>query len=290
MGWTTPTTRATGYLVLATDWNTDLVDNLAYLRGQAGVVTLEAGIASDTHNTDDLGTKAIEWKAGYFVNLYASRFKVGPNLREVRLPWNVKDEDGSSRPDEQVIYTETGSGSTIRPGGTGQIVLEVDDDAGGARSVEIEQQSELNNALDNQWFLANLPYMRAEFSMNADRDTSQIFIGFRTTPGIAIPTTEHHAGIQWTGTQWQSTHSGGTQGTEVLSTSPVVVGRNIVEIYLNNTTDMEVWINGVRETVITTNLPTSNMDWQVLLNTDGLGGATVTRMTLGQMIFQMSSA
>ena len=51
----------------------------------------------------------------------------------------------------------------------------------------------------------------------------------------------------------------------------------------------EIWINGERETVITTNLPTSNMDWQVLLNTDGAGGATVTRMTVGELIFQMAS-
>ena len=288
MGWTTPTTRATGFLVTASVWNTDLVDNLAYLKGQAGVVELESGIVSDTHNTDDLGTAAKEWKAGYFVNLFAGRFKAGPNIREVRIPWETNTVTGS-KPDVQVTFTETGAGSEIRRGGTGQISMKVDNDAGGARSCEIEQESEISPALDNQWFVTNKPYMRVEFAMDVDLANAEIFIGFRTTPGGDRPTTEHHAGIQWTGTQWQSTHAAGTQGTEALSNAPVQAGRNIVEIYINSSTDLEIWINGVRQTVITTNLPTSNMDWQVLLQTDGAGAGDAV-MTVGEIILQQASA
>jgi len=40
MAWTAPVSRATGYLVLATDWNNEHVNNLLYLHGDAGVITL----------------------------------------------------------------------------------------------------------------------------------------------------------------------------------------------------------------------------------------------------------
>lgn len=48
MAWTTPTTRSTGYVVLASDWNTDIVNNLLYLHGDAGPVNLAAGAQTYT--------------------------------------------------------------------------------------------------------------------------------------------------------------------------------------------------------------------------------------------------
>lgn len=45
MTWTTPTDRATGFLVTAAIYNTELVDNLAHLHGDAGNVDLTAGNA-----------------------------------------------------------------------------------------------------------------------------------------------------------------------------------------------------------------------------------------------------
>lgn len=41
MSWVTPTSRATSFLVTAAVWNQDVVDNVKYLKGQAGTVVLE---------------------------------------------------------------------------------------------------------------------------------------------------------------------------------------------------------------------------------------------------------
>lgn len=38
MAWTAPTTRATGDLITASIWNTDLTDNLAYLKTQTDLI------------------------------------------------------------------------------------------------------------------------------------------------------------------------------------------------------------------------------------------------------------
>ncbi|MDP2718315.1 MAG: hypothetical protein Q8P44_00560 [Dehalococcoidia bacterium] len=47
MAWTAPTIRAPGYVVTAADWNTDIVDNLDYLKSQIDLITDEhiAGLA-----------------------------------------------------------------------------------------------------------------------------------------------------------------------------------------------------------------------------------------------------
>jgi hypothetical protein len=39
MAWVTGTTRSTGYVISATDWNQDVIANVAYLKGQASVAT-----------------------------------------------------------------------------------------------------------------------------------------------------------------------------------------------------------------------------------------------------------
>jgi hypothetical protein len=39
MAWVTGTTRSTGYVVSASDWNQDVIANIAYLKGQASVAT-----------------------------------------------------------------------------------------------------------------------------------------------------------------------------------------------------------------------------------------------------------
>lgn len=290
MTWTSPTQRSTGFLVTASVYNTDIIDNLSDLRGSAGTTTREASIVSDTHNTDDLGSAAIEWKDIFGVRLHAGRQRFGGDFREAVLNW---EDDAFAN--IQVTNTATGGGSETNGGGTGQMTLKVDDDAGAARSAQISQQTETVAAaahggatgLDNSWTPSKRPYMRAQFSLNVDRTTTEVFIGFRTTPGIARPTTEHHAGIQWTGTEWQQTNAdGSTQQTTPLVTTPTAGSRNVVEVYINSSTDMEIWVNGVREAVETSNLPSSNLEWDILVNTDGAGGATDSIMSVGKTIFQ----
>ncbi len=289
MAFTTPTTRSTGDLITASIWNTDMVDNIAFLKGQAGTIDIESSLVSDTDITDDLGTAAIKWKEIHGRTLFGSRMRVNPNIREVRMNWNLKDENASSQPDHNVTYTETGGGSEIRPGGTGQVTMKVDNDAGGARSCEIENETELNSSLDNAWTVSKNPYYRQEFSLNAEDSDAEIFMGFRATPGVNIPgTTEIHAGLSWSGgANWElSTGDGTTTSKTNLTTDPTAGARNVVEIYVNGTTSVELYLNGVLQITKTTNLPTGTMEWEKLLDTDGGGGATDSILTLGQCIMQ----
>jgi len=46
MAWTSPTTRATGYVVLASTWNNEVVNNTAYLHGDAGQISLSDAYAN----------------------------------------------------------------------------------------------------------------------------------------------------------------------------------------------------------------------------------------------------
>ena len=280
MGWTNPTTRQTGYLITASDWNTDLVNNLDFLKGRAGVVELEAGIVSDTHNTDDLGTAAKEWKNGYFVNLYASRFRVGPNIREVRVLW--EDDTFSNY---QVTGSSAGAGSAGPVlAGTGQMLLQAGRGASGHSRVD--QTSNIANSLANSWAAGRKPYYRLEFGINAHNTEIRVFLGFRASLGASIPTTENHCGIEWDGSNWRRTNADGTTQSAVnLATVPTLVDRNVVEIYLNAATDLEIWINGSREAVVTSNLPTGSMEWTILLESVG-GGTGTDYLTVGQLILQ----
>lgn len=58
MAWTTPTVRATGDLITASIWNGDLGDNLKYLHGDAGRVTINNGLKAAS--TAALGIPILE--------------------------------------------------------------------------------------------------------------------------------------------------------------------------------------------------------------------------------------
>jgi len=61
MAWTTPVTHSTGYVVLATDYNNQLINNLLYLHGDSGAVLLNAGGATYTFTeVDSVQVKAIQ--------------------------------------------------------------------------------------------------------------------------------------------------------------------------------------------------------------------------------------
>lgn len=46
MSWTGPTTRATGDVITAAIWNTDIVNNLLYLHGDSGLVAISNEITT----------------------------------------------------------------------------------------------------------------------------------------------------------------------------------------------------------------------------------------------------
>ncbi len=63
MAWTAPTTRSTGTLITAAIWNTDLTDNLAYLKSAvdtntSGISTLNTDLDAVTQSADVSGSRA----------------------------------------------------------------------------------------------------------------------------------------------------------------------------------------------------------------------------------------
>jgi hypothetical protein len=76
MAWTTPTTRTTSTLITASIWNTDLVDNLVYLKGQADLYKIvrkasdESLNSSTTLQNDDALLFSVAANERWLVNLY----------------------------------------------------------------------------------------------------------------------------------------------------------------------------------------------------------------------------
>mgnify|MGYP001600187807 CR=1 FL=1 len=284
MGWTTLTKRAIGYLITKAS-DVDLwIDDIHYLKGQAGNVSYEASLLSDTDNTDDLGSAALRWANIYARNVFGSRMRLNPNIREVRYNW--EDPAPASY---QATFTATGGGSVANAGGSGQLVFKVDNDAAAARSADLRPTVELSSSLSNHWDRVKKPYMRVEFSLNAEDASAGVFIGFRQTPGLLVPGgTEHHAGLAWEGgANWVLTSGNGTTTTSTsLTTDPTVAARHVLELYVNAATNIELWLDGVKQLTKTTNLPAADMEWQILLETDGLGAATDSILTIGALILQ----
>ncbi len=280
MAWTAPTTRSTSDLITASIWNTDLVDNLAYLKGTPGQVELENGIVSDTENTDDLGTTAKRWANIYGVNVFANRYLLSGGRREQRITW-----PDDTLANYQVTSATTGAGGAVAMGGSGQIVLEVDDTQVG--TARIDQETELNNALDNTWPVGKNPYLRIEFSLNNLDTATDMFLGLRTTPGAAIPNVaaENHAGIIWDGTNMRVVSGDGTaqQSQNVTAASGA---RHIFELFITSATSVELWLDGSLEATLTTRVPTGDLEWSMLLESDGGGGAGNSRLTLGLLLLQ----
>ena len=290
MGWTNPTTRSTGYLVTAANWNTDLVDNLDFLKGRAGIVTLEAGLKSDTDVTDNLGTASVRWNALFAGSVYANRYRAGPEIRELRLPWTDRTYTISGGALTETQAAAAVSGGSIKGGGSGQVVLAVTPDA--SQHAHLFQETEQNNAADNAWSVANNPYMRFELSLDNNDANIDIFIGLRQTPGTAVPagSSEKYVGIRWDGTNWREVHSDGTAEGTSTNVTIAAGARAVIELWVDSATAVEVWKDGTLIARSTDRLPTGDLEWDVILTSDGGGGATARRLTLGEIIVQEEPA
>lgn len=282
MAWTTPTIRSTGDLITASIWNTDLVDNLAYLKGEAGVdIALEEDVVPSA-GTERVGLSTNPWNEGHYSKLFAGpRTALHKFIREVTLAW----EDDSSA--NYSIQTPTTGSGTFSMGGFGQAVMEVANN--GIGDVYVRGIAEQNNALDNSFNASRSPYLRQEFAI--DRNVADVgaFLGFRTTPGTGRPiaASEKYAGLIWTGAIWVFECGDGAGNSDTSGTQTINVDtRYVIEILIVSATKVEVYLNGVLIDTFTTGLPTGDLEWSCLLETDGLGGATSTYLTLGKPILQ----
>lgn len=280
MAWTAPTTRATGELITSSIWNTDLADNLRYLKGTPGQIVLENGIVSDTDNLDDVGTAAKIWKSGYFGQLWGGRFKATPSRRELRVI-----HETPLLATWQVAYATGGAGADALAGGSGQLVLSANNNQIG--QAHFYQKVEINNAKDNVWAVAKKPYYRIEFSLDNNDANIMAFMGLRAIPGLAIPlpAAEIYAGIRWNGTNWHATAGNGVADVTTILT--VAAGsRHVFEVWIDPGVKVEFWLDGVRVATNTTYLPSGNLEWDMVI-VGSLGGAGVIRyLTLGQWIVQ----
>jgi len=289
MGWTAiPAAKVTGYLVTASDWNTFIFDNVAYLKGQDGEVAFEDDIAPSSDGGSAAGTSSKIFSAGYFGALYAGSkgqqtVRLG-NMRQIVLNW---DDTESNWP----VSSATGGGGTILAGGTGQFVIKVDDDAVG--TADIYNQTEQNSAKDTSFNASRSPYMRWEFNLDHFDPATTIMIGFEDTPAAATVWTANDklAGIAWSGgaATWiaENSDGGGSYDSTVITAYFTADQRTVVEILVVSATAVYIFIDGTLRHTSTTKLPTGDLEWVVHVDSDGSGGATDDSfLTLGQFVLQ----
>lgn len=282
MAWTTPTQRNTGDLITASIWNTDLKDNLRYLKGLDGDVTIQDDILPNTAALA-VGAAATPWGAGHFYSLFAGpRLALHKSLREVVINW--EDDTGAN----YQIGGADGGGGVWSMGGTGQCVFKVDDDIAG--TTYRCNQTEQNNALDTSFNASRNPYMRIEFAINNSDAVTEAFLGLRTTPGNArpLPAAESYAGIMWTGAIWvfENADGGGSQDTSGTQTVTANT-RYVIEIFVNGGNYVEYWKDGVLIKTSSTALPTGDLEWCILLLSNAGGGAgDDSLLTAGKLILQ----
>lgn len=281
MAWTTPAQRATGFLVTSSVYNTDIIDNIAYLKGQAGAITIEDDIVGDDA-THDIGSAAIPYAEGHFDKLFASHAKhaLHKYIRHQTFTW----EDDIRI--QWQIATANGGNGDYDSGGTGQAVIWVANN--NADSIYLANLVEQNSAFDMSWNAGRNPYWSIPFVISAVSSDLEVFIGLRQTIGLATPlaAAEKYAGLFYNGTNWVAKNS---EGTEEDTSGSLTVGngaRHVLEILIVDGTSVEYWIDGVLVQTSTARLPTGDMDWQLLLLSDGGGAATTTYLTIGRSDIQ----
>lgn len=287
MAWTSPLTWVASSTLTSATLNTHIRDNLKFLKGTDGTITIEDALISDTDKTDDLGSTSVRFRASYVVDVWANRYKVSPNIREVRLTWpSVKVQD------HQVTVTTAGSQATALGGGFGQIVMSVNLSSSG--NVSVSQMTATNTAFAESFVGTRNPYFRAEIAVPALLNTasSTLWIGFRETVGNAVPATNENAiGFLKIGTAWYARHGPGSPtGTYTSSLGVPATGtRHVLEMKLRtgvSGTMAEYWTDGTLGTTTSTLLPTGTLYYQMLLISAGGGANTALQLTVGQIIAQ----
>jgi hypothetical protein len=278
MAWTTPTIRATGYLVTASDWNTDIVDNLAYLKGEAGLdIEIEDDIVPSA-GTEKLGKDTDPWDEGHFDKLFAGpRCAIHKFVREIVVNWESADNMGGG----------SGGGGNQNLAGVGQYLLYVDDDNAGSNAY-VDGNNAAANSKATPVNASRNPYGRFEFNLDSLKTCQQVFIGFRTTPsGNWIGAAEKYAGLVIYGGTYACYWNDGSTPSGGGISSPTINTRHVVEILIIGGDSVEFYLDGVLVKTATGALPTGDLHWTELLFSDGSGGiGEHSYLTLGKVIIQ----
>ena len=252
--WWPPSTWVTNALVSASTMNEQVRDNFDHLKNAAQVT-------------------------------YQSDYVMPPYRREVQILW-----EGATTTNMQIAAFWSDSGQ-VNVGGAGQLVLKVDNDTSG--SARVDQSTAINSAMSNNWGTTHNPYFRQEFAINGSTISIHMFLGLRTSSGVAIPTTENHFGLNLSGSTWHASCADGvtqTNTTASAALAPSLNARHVVEISVHNSSGIYFWIDGSTYLTLTTNIPGSSM-LRFSLQLYSTGNGTVdenTLVTLGQNIMQES--
>lgn len=284
MAWTTPSVRSTGDLITASIWNTDLKDNLRYLKGMDGQVTIEDDIIPNA-STLTIGQSANPWGEGDFYALYASpRYAVHRYIREVIFNWEDNDKDRY-----QLTWGDDGAGAAADMGGWGQVGLKVDDNQAGSKWLHPDDETSptFGSCLATAFNGSRSPYFRQEFAISQNASNIDVFIGFRQTIGADVPlfNAENFFGLAWNGTAWTFQSADGSSLDSSGSQSISANTRYVIEMLLIAGSGVEAWLNGTLMDTLTV-IPTGTMEYTFLLDSDGGGGATDTIATFGKSIMQ----
>jgi len=264
--------RTTGTLITQSIWNSDIVDNLNYLKGLAGAVLIEDDLSLDAGHVFS-ADRIFAGGAMYAVHK--------GTLREVVVNWedNVNVGGGS------------GGGGNQNLAGAGQYLLYVDDDNAGSNAY-IDGNNAAANSKDISFNASRSPYGRFEFNLDSLKACQSIFIGFRTTPDGSIPYAENHAGLVLAASTYSTrVSSGGAPTAHGVTPAPTINQRHVVEILINAGTSVLFYVDGTLVYTHTSNLPTGALHWTALLYSDGAGGVGAhSYLTLGKIICQEALA
>ena len=188
--------RTTGTLITQSIWNSDIVDNLNYLKGLAGPVEIE----------DDLSLSA--GKSFLADAIYAKDYVVHQSIRVLEVTF----EDSIGQ-----VQDISGGGGNNKAGGGGQWIVYVDDDNNGSNA-SLNNKAEDGDGKDTSFNDARNPYLRVDFCLPTVKACQEVFIGWRATPGNSPPgTTENHAGLWLDNSTWfTETSDGSTASTGAI--------------------------------------------------------------------------
>ena len=287
MAWTDASTQSAGHLVTADEWN-EVINNLKYLKGEDGTVSIEGDIDPSANNSKNLGTYALQWGQIWANKLYASNGMMTVHRGTVRE--ETFDWPSLTRADWNIIPAGTadvGNGD-FDTGGTGQVSMWVLNN--NVDGIYLGPVAEQNSAKDNSWNAGRSPYGRFAFSLSAAHADVSLWIGFRQTLGNAVPVAaaENFAGLYWDGTTWKFMCANGTAQTLSAGQTVAADTRHVLEILITSATSVTFALDGTVLWTPTTTLPTGDLDWTVMLLSRDTAGALTFYTTVGKLLFQES--
>ena len=281
MAYVTAPTRASGDVITAGIWNQDVRDNVRFLKGTDGLVTLEDSVQSDANDTDSLGTGTAAWRA-----IYAIRYmSLG---RSARIGW-----EGSLNTSQVIIGTGSGSGGKVVLDGFGQLLLQ----AGTVSNTEwalIGQADSVAGAFSPTWPIAKHPSFQIPFGRVGTDENFEAFLGFRVSTGTSgsgtiVPgASENHAGIYYNGTNWRARIGDGTVlSTGTASTLATGTWHNGM-VMIRSTSRIDVVVDGTTLGTFTGSLPSGGVAWQCIIVPLNTSATSTKRLTIGEIFIQQN--